>query len=103
MRRTYALIQVVLALLEDPASRQWGYDLAKRSGVRSGVLYPILQRMLDDAWLTDGWEDPADIDGKRPPRRYYQITSKGLAQLGAVLADARREARFRALMTRPAQ
>jgi PadR family transcriptional regulator len=76
MRKTHALVQVAIALLDDPASRYWGYALSQRSGVRSGVLYPMLTRMLDEGWLTDGWEDPTTIRDKRPPRRYYELTSK---------------------------
>src|SRR5437588_8575367 len=94
MRKTYALVQVATALLEDPSSRHWGYELSKRSGVRSGVLYPMLTRMLDENWLIDGWEDPTTIKEKRPPRRYYELTSKGRLELGAVLEQARQDARF---------
>jgi PadR family transcriptional regulator len=94
MRKTHALVQVAMVLLDDPASRRWGYELSKRSGVRSGVLYPMLTRMLDEGWLTDGWEDPTSIQDKRPPRRYYALTSKGWRELGAVLQQARHDARF---------
>ncbi len=100
MRRTHALVQVVLALMEDPDGRHWGYELSKRSGVRSGVLYPILLRMLDEGWLVDGWEDPAEAGRKRPPRRYYELTGEGQAELTAVLKQARNDARFRALTGR---
>jgi PadR family transcriptional regulator PadR len=95
MRRTYALVQVALALMADPGGRHWGYELGKQSGVRSGVMYPLLQRMLDQGWLADGWEDQAQAGrAKRPPRRYYELTGAGKAALGAVVADARRDARF---------
>lgn len=94
MRRTHALVQVTVALLDDPSGRHWGYELSKRSGVRSGVLYPMLTRMLDEGWLADGWEDPTTLRDKRPPRRYYELTDKGLSALGAVLQEARRDARF---------
>jgi PadR family transcriptional regulator PadR len=100
MRRTHALIQVVLALMEEPGGRHWGYELSKQSGVRSGVLYPILQRMLDEGWLVDGWEDPGEIVKKRPPRRYYELTGEGQAELTTALNEARRDARFRALTGR---
>jgi len=100
MRRTHALIQVALALMEDPTGRHWGYDLSRRAGVRSGVLYPILHRMLDQDWLNDGWEDPTQLGGKRPPRRYYQLTDQGRTELGALLQEARSDARFRALVGR---
>jgi len=94
VRKTHALVQVAIALLDDPTSRHWGYELSKRSGVRSGVLYPMLTRMLDESWLTDGWEDPTTIRDKRPPRRYYELTSRGRVELGAVLQQALCDARF---------
>lgn len=99
MRKTYALVQVALALMADVGGRHWGYELSKQSGVRSGVMYPILQRMLDEGWLDDGWEDQSQVGrAKRPPRRYYELTDAGKAELGALIANARRDSRFRSLM-----
>jgi PadR family transcriptional regulator len=96
MRRTYALVQVALALMDDADGRHWGYELSKRSGVRSPVMYGILRRMLDEGWLADGWEEqPQAGRAKRPPRRYYELTDAGRIELGAVIAEARRDARFR--------
>lgn len=94
MRKTHALIQVAIALIDDPTVHHWGYQLSKKSGVRSGVLYPILTRMLHEGWLTDGWEDPNAIQEKRPPRRYYELTDEGKIALGGVLLEARSDARF---------
>lgn len=94
---THALVAVAMALLNDAAGRHWGYELSKASGVRSGVMYPLLTRMLDEGWLADGWEDDADTGGKRPPRRYYTITDTGRRELGAVLGRAENDARFRGL------
>ena len=99
MRITYALVQVASALMSDAGGRHWGYELSKLSGVRSGVMYPILQRMLDDGWLVDGWEDQARTGrAKRPPRRYYELTDAGKVALGAVLVQARRDPRFQPIM-----
>jgi PadR family transcriptional regulator PadR len=98
MRKTHSLIQVAIALMADPGGQHWGYDLSKRSGVRSGVLYPTLQRMLDEGWARDGWEEQDGARAKRPPRRYYKLTDKGRAELGALLNEARRDARFRSLV-----
>ncbi len=94
MRKTRALVQVAMALLDDPTSRHWGYELSQRSEVRSGVLYPMLTRMLDEGWVTDGWEDTTTLREKRPPRRYYELTDDGRLALGGVLQQARTEARF---------
>jgi PadR family transcriptional regulator PadR len=94
VRQTYSLVRVALALMEDPSGRFWGYDLRKQTGLRSGVLYPILHRMLAEEWLTDGWEGDEAKDAKRPARRYYELTEEGVRQLGGVLQSARRDARF---------
>ena len=97
MRVTSALIQVAAAIMDNGDQRLWGYELSRQAGVRSGVLYPIMHRMLDEGWLTDGWEalDPS-VD-KRPPRRYYKLTEKGSRQLGALMQAAKSDARFAAL------
>jgi len=94
--KTYALIQVAMALLDDPTGKHWGYELSSKSGVSSGVMYPVLTRMLNEGWLADGWEDKA-AGGKRPPRRYYEITDAGRLGLGALLQKARADQRFRGL------
>jgi PadR family transcriptional regulator PadR len=100
MRKTHALVQVAIALLDDPTGRHWGYELSKKAGVRSGVLYPMLTRMLDEGWVEDGWEDPTTIQERRPPRRYYELTDEGRLALGAVLQQARCDARFTGLVGR---
>jgi PadR family transcriptional regulator PadR len=100
MRKTHALVQVAMALLDDPTSQHWGYELSKQAGVRSGVLYPMLTRMLNEGWVEDGWEDPTTIREKRPPRRYYELTDEGRQALGAVLQEASRDARFTGMVGR---
>lgn len=93
---THPLVQVALALSADVVGQHWGYELSKASGVRSGVLYPILDRMLCEGWLTDGWEDPPP-GTQRPRRRYYELTDKGRRQIGAVTHRAALDPRFAAL------
>jgi PadR family transcriptional regulator PadR len=97
MRKTHALVSVLIAFTDDPVDRHWGYDLAKRTGLRSGVLYPILHRLLEEGWLEDGWEDRASLDG-RPPRRYYRLTGEGASAAREVLSEARVDARFARLL-----
>ncbi len=98
MRKTQALAQVLLAFMDDPTGRHWGYDLSRRAGVRSGVLYPILHRMLDEGWLEDGWEDIAETRGGRPPRRYYELTPDGRAAVSELLREMQQDVRFAALL-----
>ena len=80
-------------MMADPSGQHYGYEMTKAAGVRSGVIYPILKRMLDDGWLEDGWDGSAR--GK-PPRRYYTLTDEGIAALGGIIARARTDARFKA-------
>ncbi|WP_143268942.1 PadR family transcriptional regulator [Amycolatopsis vastitatis] len=77
-----------------PRDKHWGYGLSKKSGVRSGAMYPRLRQMLEAGWLSDGWE--TSVEG-RPARRYYRVTEDGLRELGALLARAELDARFREL------
>lgn len=102
MRKTVALIKVASSMMEQPSERHWGYDLTKRTGVRSGVLYPILERMRAEGWVKDRWEERDEISSRRPPRRYYVLTGEGQAELAAVLAQAQRDSRFTQLLPRPA-
>jgi len=84
--------------MDDPLGLHWGYQLMTRAGVRSGVLYPILQRMLDGGWLQDGWEDPQVIAERRPARRYYEVTDRGRRELGAIISEASADPRFVSLL-----
>lgn len=93
MKVTRALAAVAVAMLEmaqEGDGRLWGYALSKRADVRSGVLYPQLDRMLVEGWLDDHWESQDEVK-KRPPRRYYTLTDEGRIHLGAVIAQAERE------------
>ena len=93
MRVTYSLVLVAVQLMSDQAGKHWGYELSRRSGVRTGVLYPILSRMLQRGWLTDGWESADEAVGRRA-RRYYELTDVGRRELGAILVEARQDPRF---------
>lgn len=75
---TMATRAVLAAMAERPEARHYGYDLSRRSGVRSGVMYPILARLLAAGWVEDGWEDAETAHTQqRPPRRYYTLTEQG--------------------------
>jgi DNA-binding PadR family transcriptional regulator len=85
MRNTDSVRRVAAILLDNTTSKHYGYDLMKRARLRSGTLYPILQRFLDEGWVADGWESSAHVRGPRPLRRYYKLTKLGRRQLAAFL------------------
>lgn len=66
---------VLAALHERPGTWQHGYDLSRRTELRSGTLYPILLRLADQGLLESRWEDP-ERPG-RPPRHVYRLTTAG--------------------------
>jgi PadR family transcriptional regulator PadR len=99
MKVTYSLALVAMTVLEmdrEDDGRLWGYALSKRSGVRSGVLYPQLDRMLGEGWLADHWEERTEGQ-KRPARRYYTLTDEGRRELGAVASRVKSERQFKGL------
>jgi PadR family transcriptional regulator PadR len=102
VRKTHALVQLALVLAAEPDAQHYGYDTAKKAGLRSPTLYRLLSSMLEEGWLSDDWEDPAEAaKERRPPRRYYELTDFGKARLGAVLAEAKTDRRFAALSWTP--
>lgn len=104
MKVTHSLVLVAISILDadrEEGGRIWGYALSKRSGVRSGVLYPTLDRMLGEGWVEDHWEEHDEAQ-KRPPRRYYTLTDKGRNNLGGVARRAETEKRFARLTVMPA-
>jgi PadR family transcriptional regulator, regulatory protein PadR len=66
---------VLQSLLEQPQSWQHGYELSKRTNLKSGTLYPILARLEGSGFLESTWLEPSS-PGK-PPRHAYRLTADG--------------------------
>ena len=56
------------------ADWQYGYDISKATGLKSGTLYPILMRLAEHKLLEAEWQAP---EPGRPPRHIYRITKTG--------------------------
>lgn len=91
MRKTHAAVKAAAVFHREPNNQHYGYEITRKSGVRSGVLYPVLARMVDSGWLSSRWEIPED--GSRP-RCYYRLTDPGREQIAAYLTEARMDSRF---------
>ena len=78
LRDSHPSTVAVLALLaQDPAAWHYGYDIARRAGLRSGTLYPLLVRLAERGYLEAAWEDDPPVG--RPRRHHYRITRDGAA------------------------
>src|ERR1700724_3565882 len=69
--------QLLNLMLQQPRTWQYGYELSKQTGLKSGTLYPLLMRLSDQGLLESQWQEP-ERPGK-PPRHAYKLTSNGLA------------------------
>lgn len=81
MTRTRRLSHQALAILSALAGADWlyGLELAERTGLKSGSLYPILIRLDERGLLESRWIEPS-VPG-RPPRHAYRILPAGLQAL----------------------
>jgi DNA-binding PadR family transcriptional regulator len=79
---------VLSQLLSDPGSWHYGYDISRRTGLKSGTLYPILARLREQQWLETRWAE-SESPG-RPPRHTYRVTDYGAREASALLAQAER-------------
>jgi len=68
-------VLVLEALLTQPRDWQYGYDISRSTGLKSGTLYPILMRLADRKLLETRWETG---EPGKPPRHMYRFTPEGL-------------------------
>ena len=59
----------------DPDAPLWGYKLTELTGLGSGTIYPIMERLEAGKYVTGRVETPRP--GDRPPRRFYELTGTG--------------------------
>jgi DNA-binding PadR family transcriptional regulator len=78
IRLTFQTLQVLRALLNDPAGEHYGLEISRESGLPTGSIYPILTRMEVSGLATSAWEEIDETVAKRRRRRYYRLTSDGV-------------------------
>jgi DNA-binding PadR family transcriptional regulator len=63
-----------------------GFDIMDETGLASGTVYPALSRLERDGLVRSRWENVRIAhQEKRPPRRYYEVTTEGLERLAEAL------------------
>ncbi len=85
IRMTTTTRLVLDALLRaGPGEPMWGYRLCEQTGLGSGTVYPILERLETAGHVRAHWETPRPAD--RPPRRFYELTGTGRELASQALA-----------------
>jgi len=57
---------------------RYGFDIADRSGLQTGTVYPALRRLESLGYVKSSWESERIARREqRPARRYYEITRAG--------------------------
>jgi DNA-binding PadR family transcriptional regulator len=80
-------LAVLRALAERPDDWLYGLEIAERTKLKSGSLYPILIRLSERGLLEAQWREPAAPG--RPPRHAYRIAPAGLRALAEARQDGR--------------
>ena len=57
--------------------------------MKEGTLYPVLYRLEDAGFITSLWEEPerGGIEKRPVPRKYYQITQKGITEFARLVSE----------------
>src|ERR1700730_9293455 len=69
--------ELLAVMFRQPRAWQYGYELSKQTGLKSGTLYPLLIRLSDQGLLESQWQEP-ERPGK-PPRHAYKRRADGVA------------------------
>jgi DNA-binding PadR family transcriptional regulator len=74
---------VLRALHDAPEPWVYGMQLLAATGLKSGTLYPLLDRLEMDHLVTSAWEEIDESAAGRRKRRYYSLTATGRAAITA--------------------
>jgi len=68
------------------AGNRFGFDIMDATGLTSGTVYPTLDKLESLGYLASHWEDARTARrDKRPPRRYFDLTTDGATALAEAL------------------
>ena len=75
---------LVLHAVADGA--RYGFDIADRTGLQTGTVYPALRRLDMLGYVRSSWEsEKVARREQRPARRYYEITKAGSEALDVAM------------------
>ena len=65
---------------------RYGFDIADRTGLQTGTVYPALRRLETLGFVRSSWEsEKIARREQRPARRYYEITKTGADALDVAM------------------
>jgi len=79
-------LRVLERFVEHPTAWQYGYELSRETGLKSGTLYPILMRLAEYSLLETTW---VITEEGVPPRHTYRLTPKGMELVRATFTRTR--------------
>lgn len=83
--------KVLRAFVDAPDEEQYGFGLMRATGVKSGSLYPILERFERLHWI-EGYDEVIDEHTEgRPKRRLYRLTGLGEREARKAVAEFYRD------------
>jgi len=82
-RITSAVVDVLDVLLSGDADL-YGLKIARRAGLQTGSVYPILARLEEFGWVESHWERD-ERDERGPRRRFYHLTLEALPAARAII------------------
>jgi PadR family transcriptional regulator PadR len=78
-RVTTTTIEVLQCIYSFEGEGVWGLEIAKLTGLKTGTVYPILERLESLGWLDSEWEITQDRNG--PRRRTYRLTAEAFQEM----------------------
>ena len=85
MRVTGPLLKVLNTFLDEPGAELYGLEIVRRTGLKSGTLCPVLDRLADAGLLSARWE--GQPGGGGPRRRFYRLTGEGVHEARQVVLE----------------
>jgi PadR family transcriptional regulator, regulatory protein PadR len=76
-RVTQQMLAVLVLMLDAPTASWYGLEIARKTSLKSGTVYPLLARLEQAGWLDSEFEHIDPTIEKRPRRRLYRLTGLG--------------------------
>lgn len=87
MRISHQAKRVLQAFLDAPEEETYGFALSQATGLKAGTLYPVLQRLRNEGWLSARWEEIDERSEGRRRRCYYRLTADGEIRARAAVCE----------------